>query len=289
MSRPSTKVTGDYEFPVKMVQLRAPNGRATAIHAVQREDTGHVYPTAFTSQYGIIRHDDLVGMVEKGLAENNLTDFRRDISVADEGARLYARYDFKNIEKSVAKVGDTIGFRLTLRNSYDGTLMAGFMSGALCLACTNGMVRSKSEFGFMKKHFVSLSLDTIQIAIQNAINHFDRLIGEYGQMAGVNLTDEQGVIILKNLEKENILSGKLREEIEARWLSPTTKDNDEHRSVWGLYNASTAQMRDLQTTRFEYSLKVNERLGNAFTQIAGSTNRLQQFLIAPPTEVVAAN
>jgi len=278
MARNSQPVTNEYSFPVSLVNLVTPNGNRTSAFAVQREDTGEVFDKTFTNQYGLIRHDDVITLAEEAFDKEGLADFNRKISVAHNGARLYATYDFKSRLAEIPKVGDTVGFQMIIRNSYDGSLMAGVVAGARCLACSNGMTRLENEIELQKKHFVSLTLDMLALAIEKAANRFDEMINDYAGMAKIKLDNTEGRRILFGLEKTDVLSGKVRGDIESRWLNPKASDNTTSRSLWGLYNASTAEMRDLENNRFEYATGLNARLGTTFAKIAKEKDYLTKLI-----------
>lgn len=278
MARQSQPVSNQWNFPVKMVKLFTPAGKETNVHAIQREDTGDVFDRTFTDKYGIIQNKDLIDLTEAGFASVGLNNYNRSIRTAQGGARLYATYDFKSSVKKLAKVGDPIGFRLQVQNSFDGTMMAGFVSGALCLVCTNGMSRLSSQIELQKKHFVSLTMDTIQLGLQKAIAMFDNSLVEYDKMTTINVSNEEGSRLLKRLTDNSTITEKVREAIEGRWLTPKVSDNNTARSLWGVYNSVTAELRDLQGDRFEYSERLGGRLGSVFSEMTNNPVNLAEML-----------
>ncbi len=117
---------------------------------VNRRVDNHAVLGKVTDRYGIVQNSDLIQAAEDAFKAQGLTDYTRKVVVAGDGERMYAVYDFRSVTRAL-KVGDDVGLRLTVQNSFDGSLRASFMAGMLRLVCKNGMVAVKGEVGISSR------------------------------------------------------------------------------------------------------------------------------------------
>ena len=110
--------TKDWDFTVAQEELFLPDGKKSGFFASRRLDNNEVLG-CHTSRYGIVQNADLVEKAEDAFRRKGLVDFERNIYVTDGGAKLRVNYDFQGHDIEVPEVGDKMGFRLTLQNSYD--------------------------------------------------------------------------------------------------------------------------------------------------------------------------
>ena len=268
MARTTRPTTDKYDFPVEMQKLYTNDEKPTGFWGTRRTDTGQVLGVT-SDKYGLLLNTDLVNAVDEVLTGKGL-DYERKISVARDGATMYGRYEFPNELRKVQKVGDEMGMRITIRNSYDRTSFAGLELGMLRLVCTNGMKAMRRAFGFNQKHSRKLSLDGVSDAIDRAVKAFDEVGGEFTKLSEVPVSDTIGDYVLKNLTSDKILSEKLREEIVKVWLNPPFQE-DKKRNLYNLYNAVTYHLtHKVEPTRFEYADKVNSNVLNRFVKASNS-------------------
>ena len=176
MARTTRPTTEDYDFPVELQKLYTRDQKPAGFWGTRRTDTGQVLGVT-SDKYGLLLNTDLIKTVDEVLTDKGL-DYERSITVARDGATMYGRYEFPNEVRKVQKVGDEMGMRITIRNSYDRTSFAGLELGMLRLVCTNGMKVMKRAFGFNQKHSRKLSLDGVSDAIERAIKAFDEVGGD---------------------------------------------------------------------------------------------------------------
>jgi hypothetical protein len=251
-----------------MQELYTKDNQKAGFWGTRRTDTGQVLGVT-SDKYGLLLNTDLVKTVDEVLTDKGL-DYERQITVARDGATMYGRYEFPNELRKVQKVGDEMGMRITIRNSYDRTSFAGLELGMLRLVCTNGMKAMRRAFGFNQKHSRKLSLDGVSDAIDRAIKAFDEVGGEFTKLSEVKVSDTIGDYVLKNLTSDKVLSEKLREEIVKVWLNPPFPE-DKNRNLYNLYNAVTYHLtHKVEPTRFEYADKVNSNVLNRFVKAANS-------------------
>ena len=283
MARTTRPTTDKYDFPVELQELYTKDNQRAGFWGTRRTDTGQVLGVT-SDKYGLLLNTDLVKAVDEVLTDKGL-DYERKISVARDGATMYGRYEFPNELRKIQKVGDEMGMRITIRNSYDRTSFAGLELGMLRLVCTNGMKAMKRAFGFNQKHSRKLSLDGVSDAIERAIKAFDDVGGDFTILSDMKIDDTIGDYVLKNLTSDKILSDKLREEITKVWLSPPFPE-DKDRSLYNLYNAVTYHLtHKVEPTRFEYADKVNSNVLHRFVKASRNTSDFKKLTRIPsPTK-----
>ena len=239
-----------------------------------------------TTQYGIVQNADLISAAEDAFKQEGLTDFKRTIVVTKDGARMNAVYDFRNKTQKLA-VGDEVGLRLTVQNSFDGSLPASFLAGLLRLVCSNGMVRmdKDSTFGLTKKHGVGISTAFVHDALLKAIEGWSKSTTIFNKLATVALTQEQGHAILTRLTEGKVLSEKVREGIAQIWTMPTHRE-DSARNLYNLYNAATQHLtHDVAPTRFDLANRTSASILAAFERAAEDGSRLARLTAPLPADV----
>lgn len=243
-----------------------------------------------SDRYGLVQNSDLISVAEDAFSAKGLTDYKRTIVVAGEGERMYASYDFKNHTKKL-KVGDEVGMRLTVQNSFDGGLRVSFALGVLRLVCSNGMTTLEREVGMTKKHSTNISTKFVAEALEKAIKAWDNSTAVFDRLADVAISQSQGANILAQLEESAVLSGKLRENIAAIWSAPRYRE-DNARNLFNLYNAVTQHLtHDVAATRFELANRVSDNVLGVFDRASRDTNRLAKLVqpVAVPLAAVALN
>lgn len=243
-----------------------------------------------TDRYGIVQNTDLLSCAEDAFSSKGMTDYSRRIITTGEGERMFAIYDFKNHIKKL-RVGDEVGLRLTVQNSFDGSLRASFSLGMLRLICSNGMTTIEREVSMTKKHSASIDISFMTDALEKAIKTWDRSAEVFNRLADVSITQDQGRNILAQLEDSAVLSGKLRESIEGIWNTPRHAE-DNARNVFNLYNAVTQHLtHDVSTTRFELANRVNSNVLSALDRAVRNPSRLAELMqpVAVPLAVAINN
>ena len=178
MARTTRPTSGNYDFPVVMEQLQTQDGSDAGFWGTRRTDTGQVLGVT-SDKYGLLLNSTLVDSIESVLIDKGL-DYTKDINVARDGATMYATYDLPGKTIAIPGVGDTVGMRITGRNSYDRSCFAGLDLAALREVCTNGMKALRSTFTFNQKHSSKLDLSGVSRAIDSALTAFDTIGEDYG-------------------------------------------------------------------------------------------------------------
>jgi NTP pyrophosphatase (non-canonical NTP hydrolase) len=286
MSKPANQ-SNKWQFTVVQAQLPSPFGGNVPYWGNFRTDTNECIGVT-TEQYGILQNSDLIDAARAALAERGLTGYTEKIISAGNGSRFYASFSFR--DKQIANaVGDVFGYVLTLKNSFDRSLRAALDLGFERLTCKNGASSLEKDIGVTKKHSPKISVEFLGEAIDRALASGERTLRVYDEMAGVGISDEQGVNILGNLTLKDVLSGKIEEEAKTIWLNPR-RDEDKARNLWTLYNAVTEYLtHKVAEERFEYSGKVSAGLLMRLVNASRRADVLAALTAAVPVPVVAVS
>jgi Domain of unknown function (DUF932) len=279
-----------YDFNVEAAPsyMQTPDGRFVkdGFTVNRRADTLAVLGKV-TDRYGIVQNTDVISAAEDAFLSKGMTNYKRSIVVTGEGEKMYAVYDFKNHVKKLKK-GDEIGLRLTVQNSFDGSLRASFALGMLRLICLNGMTALENEVSMTKKHSSGINLKFIIDALTRAITTWDNSSVVFERLADVNLTQEQGHTILENLKAQHVLSDKLREGIAGIWAVPTHTEDSE-RNLFNLYNAVTQYLtHEVSTERFELANRVSAGVLSVFERATRDTGRFQKLVTPIPVTIIVS-
>ena len=235
-----------------------------------------------SEQYGLIQNKDLMQAAIAALDARGLKNFESSFVVSGEqGQRFYAELTFK--DKNVATaVGDTLGYRFILRNSFDRTLRCSLALGFLRLACLNGMTTVDQEFAVTQKHSAKVSTEFLGAAIDKALAAGNSAMKVYDTLANTQVTDEQGQNILANFEEQDLLSGTLRQHILTLWLAPRRAE-DKARNLYNLLNAATEYLtHQVAPERYEYATRTSNNILFALLNAARKPERLAKIIVPVP-------
>jgi hypothetical protein len=293
MARPSNQ-SGEWEYQVKQMRLTNPlSGKPSRFFANIRTDTQE--ELGITSEaYGIVQNSELMEVALAALHGHGLKGYEMNVIVADNGARVFIEFTFKN--KLLAKaVGDKFGFRFIIKNSFDRTLRVAVELAFLRLACTNGMSTLEKDFCDSRKHSKksfdqeekkSIKLDFMKEALEEAIKRGPDALKIYERLAEKSINDEKGLIVLKNIEEKGWLSTSLRESIETLWLRPN-RPEDKARNLYNLYNAITEHLsHKVRGERYEYSEKLAHGILQLLVTAATKKDAFDKLITVPETNKI---
>jgi hypothetical protein len=273
MSRQPIAITSDWDYQVEKVPAFTPEGKATGSFMTRRVDNGTILKVGVTKDYNVVQNRELVQPVEDVLSDLGLEPTERKAYVMKNGERMRMRYIFREEQVKIPKVGDTMGFRMDVDNSFNLSHRIRTIGGAERLVCTNGMTTLDKEHGIACKHSNKFNVNSVINAIKAALEGF-RALGDddniYTQMAGVEVDQEQGLTILQNLTNKNVISELRRESIARLWNSPDYSE-DEGRNLYNLHNAVTQfATHELAETNFEMSERIGLQVTKTFSEAARS-------------------
>mgnify|MGYP005991285781 FL=1 len=277
----------NWGFEVVQERLLRASGNNAPIYANVRTDTDEVLGYS-TDRYGIVQNDDLLGRAESAFASRGI-NFERNVYATDNGAKMRAVYDLQGpqFETKVPQVGDIMGYRLTVQNSFDRTLRVSFALGLMRLVCTNGMQTMQKDVDMVSKHSQKLDLDSLitDDALDKALAFLSKSGDVYGRLAATPLDEEQGLNVLANLTKKKVMSEKVRERVAIIWNNrgDLLDSNNHDANLYNLYNAVTQHLtREVEETRFEYANRMSNQVLKAFERGAGSEAQFAKLTKAIP-------
>ena len=291
-----------YDYEVEMVDAMTPEGNPSGMKLTRRTDDGTVL--GFTSDhYGLVNNKPLVEKAETAFEEAGIewTDRRflvtNGLKKDSLGARFRAIYDFKNENMEIAtrredrQVGDVMGMRLIVQNSFDRSLRLSFALGMIRLVCTNGMQTMERELDLTRKHSQKIDIDSLVTteAVVQALEMFKNAGKEFSLLSHQSIEHDQGLNILANLAKKNVFSEKSREGIATIWNNPTHEE-DKSRNLYNLYNATTQFLTEnVAESRFEMSDNTGRKVLQNLSLAASNPARLDKLVKALPVPGAVAN
>ena len=214
-----------------------------------RADTGECL--AITSdKYKIVHHQDALDAVQSCL---DFGDYKRKLYSIKDGRRLYAVYDF-NDQRQQIQAGDDVGFRLLLKNSYDGSCGVDLAAGLLRIICTNGMVVMAKDNHVTRQHRSrgggEIDLGFLSETIEQSKMQWTASVEFFKAMSNTPITQREGIEMVESMVKDKVIAKVHAEEIKKIWDKPTY-DLDRSRSTYNLYNAVTQYLTPLAEEKFE--------------------------------------
>lgn len=284
--------TSDFDFTVKQVPLFDEQGRRSGFFGNQRADTGGILGVT-SDRYGIVQHGSLIEAAEEGFENAGLGAFERNVYVTGDGARMRAHYDFKDQTRALRRedrqVGDEVGLRLTLQNSFDRSLRVSFALGMLRLVCTNGMTTLENEVSMTKKHSANVETNFLEDAITKAVSNWDTAIATAESLTQRTIEHDQGLTILGNLVRMGALSDRMSGEIAKVWNSPEY-DLDKARNLYNLYNATTQHLtRNVEDTRSELADRTSRNVFKKLHDAVARPSNMTKLLLPLKTIEVENN
>ena len=245
------------DYSVETIPLLTPDGQASGWLGNRRTDTKQVLGVC-TERYSLVQNKPLIETVENAFADNGLGNFDRKSYVMRDGARVYVQYDFKNQLTKLPKVGDDIGMRLTLHNSFDRSCRVSFEMGMLRLVCTNGMKTLGDEYSITQKHSDNLDMAKLVDVIKGSIQGFNKGTEVFARLAERSIGNDEGNVILDNLTKRKVIAERNVDKIKILWNGPK-RPEDKARNLWNLYNAITEfTTHQIEPTSYELAARINK-------------------------------
>lgn len=223
-----------------------------------RADTGECL--AITSdKYKIVHHQDALDAVQSCL---DFGDYKRKLYSIKDGRRLYAVYDF-NDQRQQIQAGDDVGFRLLLKNSYDGSCGVDLAAGLLRIICTNGMVVMARDNHVTRQHRSrgggEIDLGFLSETIEQSKMQWTASVEFFKAMSNTPITQREGIEMVESMVKDAVIAKVHAEEIKKIWDKPTY-DLDNSRSTYNLYNAVTQYLTPLAEDKFEQVQRTSRKV-----------------------------
>ena len=283
MARQTTPHSSNFSFPVTLEPLTV-EGHDSGFYGTVRRDEGFPRVLGVAGErYALLQNSDFINQIEEGFKKADLSGFEREVSVMDHGARCQAQWTFKNRTIKVKKVGDEMAFRVTARNSYDGSWKVSLVDTIERLACLNGAVRSEKGIMLQGKHTSRLNVDRIVGGLGTMLERFETWAQDLDLLV-VPIEQAQGSHILSHAQEDGIISGSTRDGILSFWNAPRRKE-DTDRTVYNLWNAGTEFFTHvLKRERFQYADTVNAEFTGWMMELGRDANRRDRM--KQPLELV---
>ena len=283
MARQTTPHSNNFSFPVTLEPLTV-EGHDSGFYGTVRRDEGFPRVLGVAGErYALLQNSDFINQIEDGFKKADLSGFEREVSVMDHGARCQAQWTFKNRTIKVRSVGDEMAFRVTARNSYDGSWKVSLVDTIERLACLNGAVRSEKGIMLQGKHTSRLNVDRIVGGLGTMLERFETWASDLDLLV-LPIEQAQGSHILSHAQDEGIISGSTRDGILGFWNAPR-RVQDEERTVYNLWNAGTEFFTHvLKRERFQYADTVNAEFTGWMMELGRDANRRDRM--KKPLELV---
>jgi len=283
MARQTTPHSSNFSFPVTLEPLTV-EGHDSGFYGTVRRDEGFPRVLGVAGErYALLQNSDFINQIEEGFKKADLSGFEREVSVMDHGARCQAQWTFKNRTIKVKKVGDEMAFRVTARNSYDGSWKVSLVDTIERLACLNGAVRSEKGIMLQGKHTSRLNVDRIVGGLGTMLERFETWASDLDLLV-LPITQAHGSHILSHAQDEGIISGSTRDGILSFWNAPRRKE-DEERTVYNLWNAGTEFFSHvLKRERFQYADTVNAEYTGWMMELGRDSDKLLR--VTTPLELL---
>lgn len=138
-----------YDFPVALHEAYTKDGiQAPKVKVVVREDTG--VPLATVSEnYGLITHNSVIAEARKFISV--LGEPVERFGLARNGAVMWGEFTY--LDRTIEPVvGEPIGLRVYVENSYNSRKAVTIDVGGLVLSCKNGMTAFNSRNRYTWRH-----------------------------------------------------------------------------------------------------------------------------------------
>jgi hypothetical protein len=283
MARQTVPHSSNFSFPVTLEPLTI-DGHDSGFFGTVRRDEGFPRVLGVAGErYGLLQNGDFINQIEEGFKKADLSGFEREVAVMDHGARCQAQWTFKNRTIKVRKVGDEMAFRVTARNSYDGSWKVSMVDTIERLACLNGAVRSEKGIMLQGKHTSRLNVDRIVGGLGTMLQRFETWAKDLDLLV-LDISQAHGSHILSHAQDEGIISGSTRDGILSFWNAPRRKE-DEERTVYNLWNAGTEFFTHvLKRERFQYADTVNAEFTGWMMEVGRDHDKLMR--VTPPLDLV---
>lgn len=246
---PVSPVLVPWDAAVYPAALRNPAGNVIpGLFGIFTQGTD-IYLGQYRKETSLLQNVDLVSMFEDALNEMGL-QFSRTIIC--DGSEMRAFYRIDSITFN-GPDGKPIALRVELTNSYNGRLKVQAAIQALRLICLNGMTGFGEVFNLAQRHSSKLDVASIVASLVPQLENAPNSFSAFNRLADINLSNEAGEFFLRNLSLANRLkfSGLMARRFEEAWRNPTADEKDSHNTLWGIYNAGTRVLRDMETEKVE--------------------------------------
>lgn len=256
---------------VKCVQLRDEKLKAVPAFGVVSEESRQ-FLGIYAKKVHVVQNARFAELIESGFNNLGIT-FNRKIILSTgkhENSRCELRYTLPSLTFK-GPDGRDMAQELIGRNSYDATWNLSAAMSALRLACLNGAYGITQVSIVNERHAGEVN-KRMEAPLQEAIENAPKMIGDalekLAQFSFAN--DQQPLYILRNMYMHNPLrfSGLMARKFSEAFLSPTEDEKDIQGNLYGLFQAGTRTLRDMEATKPELVDRTGDYFGKVLTSLA---------------------
>ena len=185
------------------------------------------------SRYKLVRNEEVITQFEEALRHSELdaTGMKIKTRFSHNRARMYREYILPKHAVD-PKPGDTIELRLTLNNSYDGSLCFDYAFGGYRRESGTGLVVPNGELtGAYRKHTAGIDIASIAKALSRGAERYKDIAEDWTSWTKKPITEEQAVAIISKISS---LTDETREMILGYFKDERVNLGS---TVWAVYNA----------------------------------------------------
>ena len=266
----------DYNFPIETIPMmgRADDDPSADVYCPDRimiinEETGQ-YLGNHSKSYRPVTHAQVVDPV-KSIVDSITKDYTTQIDLLENGAMMKATFICKDIKFDDPAMQDYICFRISVRNSYNGTWSVMITADGLRLWCLNGCTTADKIANYRQKHNGIFNYNFEHI--KHSINLFRDNEDRYREWYNTPVNDDIAVSLFNKLTytPKPTIDGKYRNE--TQFYTLISKWNEYRNNIghnkWGLYNAVTDWISHPQNVSNPQKTIVERN--SAFTKLLGTS------------------
>lgn len=192
-----------------------------------------------TETYAPVSHKFIMDTIQENLSDTKLEIVTKNFSANKYGTQLVGILGLK-------ADSEEFNYQLMFRNSYDKSMAVGFAVGAQVMVCSNGMVITKWDNDYRRKHTGTVKEelhDRITASTNQLTGVLQQVEEQSAKMKEIEINPrltaelcgrlvmEQGVI---NTMQLNIIRRELKNPSHQEFAEPT---------LWSLYNHTTEALK----------------------------------------------
>jgi len=159
--------------------------------------------------YKLVQHKDYIINFANALDRLNI---KYDMEIKPQGDKVYVDVSFSEKTHKFEKLNEEFITGIRLVNSYDKSTGIGIMPRYTRLACTNGMIMTRSEMKFNVSHR-SKMLEEVEGFIETRLNTIINSSDELRNFVSVSMKDSIEWLTVTKIMEKLIVQLKHREEI----------------------------------------------------------------------------
>jgi len=218
-------------------------------------------PQALGARHKPVPHAALVDAIHNEIALRGYEVKREQLALGKDGAALFGVIDLQ--PSTALAVRDDRGQSFGFRNATDQSMSIQAVAGSRVFVCDN-LALSGSMFAMKRKNSTRLDLsDAVATGFDKFAIHIQTLEVQIERLSGTKLSDARAKIVAYDVFASGIVPIRLFDDVARNYFQPKDDWTDvTPRTLFGLHNAFTRAIRDLNPTReFSVSVALGKRFG----------------------------